>query len=300
MIGLSRNFQAPSSLSHPASLKQLAEAAAYYESWTPGQSAFHEFTRYKQEDVRHALFLMSNGKCAYCEMRIEKGTFEIEHYRPKGRVSGCDHPGYWWLALEWTNLLPTCPACNKGFRQHVVTADMSIEEVESLHAQPRHEIHGKASQFPVLNSRLNPPMDDHFEEGPLLIDPTRTDPEPELKWRSDCSFSVVEPADTDTGPSLSGAATIACVALNRVDLVVNRTQVLRWLKTQRIRIMDALEATAGSGISREAMVAAIEKAKLVISIIEDAGESNQEFSGMVRSFLQDLKVEFEQMVLSRE
>lgn len=67
-------------------------------------------------------------KCAYCE------TFEVghiddaEHFRPKGQVrtkSGIVktfhvdgtteiiHPGYFWLAYRWENLLPSCNTCNR-------------------------------------------------------------------------------------------------------------------------------------------------------------------------------------------
>jgi hypothetical protein len=28
-----------------------------------------------------------------------------------------EHPGYYWLAYEWTNLLPSCYDCN-SFRRH--------------------------------------------------------------------------------------------------------------------------------------------------------------------------------------
>ena len=64
------------------------------------------------------------GKCAYCEDRIvSTQPGDIEHYRPKGCVTNEDgsrvmvdanggkkvpHPGYYWLAYEWTNLLYAC------------------------------------------------------------------------------------------------------------------------------------------------------------------------------------------------
>lgn len=65
-------------------------------------------------------------KCAYCE-RIYK--MDVEHYRPKGEVcdennrpikvpglvagAQVDHPGYYWLCYEWSNLLPSCITCNR-------------------------------------------------------------------------------------------------------------------------------------------------------------------------------------------
>jgi hypothetical protein len=80
-----------------------------------------------------------NEKCAYCETPVVRATFHGEHFRPKGRVqfrdldqkklkrgltrqdwhpdapsrlSDVDHPGYFWLAYNWKNLLPSCEFCN--------------------------------------------------------------------------------------------------------------------------------------------------------------------------------------------
>lgn len=291
MIRVDRNEPCPPSLLAAATLNQTQAASDYYDTWVVGQPAFVEFTRYKEIDVQQALRRIFAWKCAYCERQLEKGSFEVEHYRPKGGVEGCDHTGYWWLALEWTNLLPTCAACNKGLLQHVVTADMQLAEVEALQAKRPTESHGKAMQFPVSGIRLFARSNDHFAEGPLLIDPTRTDPEPELKWRSDCVFSVVEPTTTAAGPSAMGAATIKCVALNRVDLVENRTQVLERLRMQRIQIMKEIEK-AVVGADPAAVAAAINVAVLRIDDMKLSGKPNQPFAGMVRAFVRSFATEF--------
>lgn len=74
------------------------------------------------------------NKCSYCETANPiRWPVEVEHYRPKGDVgyrSGdgaiakartkdaadqdIDHPGYFWLAYNWKNLLPCCKRCNSG------------------------------------------------------------------------------------------------------------------------------------------------------------------------------------------
>lgn len=298
MIRVDRTEPCPPSLLTAATLQQAQDAATYYDTWVAGQAAFVEFTRYKENDVQQALRRMFGWKCAYCERQLEKGAFEVEHYRPKGGVDGCDHPGYWWLALEWTNLLPTCAACNKGLLQHIVTADMQLAEVEALQAKRPTDLHGKRTQFPVSLPRLTAQSHDHFAEGPLLIDPTRTNPEPELRWRSDCVFSVVEPADTAGGPSAMGAATIKCVALNRIDLVENRTQVLERLRTQRIQIMDALEK-AVAGADPATIAAAIQTAVLRIGDMKLSGQVNQPYAGMVRAFVRAFRTEFQSWAAAR-
>jgi hypothetical protein len=67
-----------------------------------------------------------HNKCAYCETPVSRSVFHAEHYRPKGRVTAnegkvkitdeegkeLEHPGYFWLAFHWKNLLPSCTLCN--------------------------------------------------------------------------------------------------------------------------------------------------------------------------------------------
>ena len=56
-----------------------------------------------------------HGKCAYCESEFESVAWgDVEHYRPKRKVTGEVHPGYYWLAYEPSNLMPSCQRCNQG------------------------------------------------------------------------------------------------------------------------------------------------------------------------------------------
>jgi 5-methylcytosine-specific restriction endonuclease McrA len=101
---------------------------------------------YKRKSIKDDYFIAAGppfyGKCAYCEAPIrDYQPGDVEHFRPKAGVSdengqavflfdeegqvqvGADgkpveHPGYYWLAYEWTNLLPACAKCNQtGVRQ---------------------------------------------------------------------------------------------------------------------------------------------------------------------------------------
>lgn len=291
MIFVNRTKKCPESLLSEPTLSQAKQASDYYQTWKPGDPAFEEFTHYKGYDVQQALRRDFNWKCAYCESPLEKGSFGVEHYRPKGGVAGCDHPGYWWLAFEWSNLLPTCRPCNQGLLQHIVTADMDVTAVEAFQAVSPAENHGKATQFPVSGVRFTAAFDDHFAEGPLLLDPTRSNPEPELHWRSDSVFSVVEAAETDTGVSDAGGETIKCVALKRLDLVQNRTRLLERLRTQRIQIMDALDQ-ANATANREKQIFAIEIAKIRIADMRLSSDAKQPYAGMVRAFMSKFTAEF--------
>jgi len=104
-----------------------------------------------------------DGKCAYCEGETEiVAVGDGEHWRPKGAVTKLDgetvrdaegvaHPGYYWLAYEWRNLLPACERCNRG--------------------------HGKGTRFPIKGAYIFAPDEvgsyEKMEarEEPLLLHP---------------------------------------------------------------------------------------------------------------------------------
>src|SRR5262249_10068634 len=119
---------------------------------------------YKEQ--REAIFEAYYKKCAYCEGHfrlVESG--DVEHFRPKGAVKEgpgrfayvgvgkgrTKHPGYYWLAYEPTNLLPSCSLCNRS---------------------------GKGNRFPVEGFRAEKPGQEK-REVPLLLHPGvgREDPE---------------------------------------------------------------------------------------------------------------------------
>ncbi len=112
-----------------------------------------------------------NGKCAYCESKREENSpVYVEHYRPKGGVRDMDnnrimvqnenkeelpHPGYYWLAYNWQNFLPTCWACNTW--------------------QEKLQI-GKGQRFPVDGMHATE-VGTEDQETPLLINPMYVDPD---------------------------------------------------------------------------------------------------------------------------
>lgn len=111
-------------------------------------------TLWSDRKVKNFLYESQHGKCCYCERkRDEKRDSDVEHFRPKTEVEGAeDHPGYWWLAYSWENLLIACKTCNEEY---------------------------KKSKFPLKpgskraceeNSALD-------EEKPILINPLEEDPE---------------------------------------------------------------------------------------------------------------------------
>lgn len=140
------------------------------------EGASHEVTEhYKHDDVRMALEELFYDKCAYCESSLTAtASWDIEHYRPKGRVAErADHPGYYWLAYEWTNLLPACEFCNQRRKDAPRYGDP-----QPLPAQ------GKFDQFPLAGEtqRAMSPDSDLDQEAPLLLNPCEDQPEQHLVY----------------------------------------------------------------------------------------------------------------------
>jgi hypothetical protein len=135
---------------------------------------------YKEQKA--ALFAQDRnyyGKCAYCETLITANQpGDVEHYRPKGRITdssnrrvlikdaaGVDvpHPGYYWLAYDFANLLPGCMDCNRPSSGN--SGGVLI---------------GKWDQFPVNGMHATNPGEE-MQEDPLIINPINDDPENHLE-----------------------------------------------------------------------------------------------------------------------
>lgn len=155
--------------------------------------------------VRNKLRSLYYQKCAYCESKEFKP--EVEHYRPKGDVTGdSTHLGYYWLCYEWSNLLPACHNCNTGT--------------------------GKMNQFPIVGKRVyspsfnttdeldlekckayNSPL---IDEQPLLFHPEIDHPE---------KFFKFDQLGNIEGIGNRGINTVKICELDRQQLITNRKKV---------------------------------------------------------------------------
>ncbi|WP_242416440.1 hypothetical protein [Sphingomonas panni] len=224
-------------------LERLRGARHYFRK-TPGIAGFkaYEYVAYRHPSVARALAEMFEDKCAYCETSVAgTGTARIEHFRPKGGALDVpDHPGYWWLAHDWENLLPSCASCNEGRRFAVLTEMVSLEEFKRLLRRRAERSVGKMNHFPIAGVRAMTRKGDLSAEDPLLIDPARRDPTNHLTWRLDGEQSLVEARPVPGGRCPRGAESIRTFALNRVLLVKERTQLLNELRYQREQILEDL------------------------------------------------------------
>lgn len=255
----------PSSLLTPgrAGAKELTRAITHY---IPRDAKAFNFQSYKGDDVRHCLETLFHGKCAYCESRYDiSGPVDIEHFRPKAGIDNVPgHRGYWWLAGEWTNLLPSCLDCNRRRYQPTPEEFASLSGVLEANKKGFASIKtGKETCFPIadkgvrMQDRPMPEVANSALEAELalLLDPCRDDPGEHLRFHidRDAPLGIIYPVRNDglrlpilpeasnevgdvenaarrAGISVRGAVSIQIYGLNRLALIQERTRLLRRLE----------------------------------------------------------------------
>jgi 5-methylcytosine-specific restriction endonuclease McrA len=136
---------------------------------------------YKKKEIKQKYYISIDGpfsgKCAYCETPIPTGQYgDMEHFRPKNAVTDengktieieneqgqtIPHPGYYWLAYDWKNLLPACEKCNRP--------------------NPGDATIGKHNKFPITNGHHASAPGEEKNEQPLLLNPLLDDPEDHIE-----------------------------------------------------------------------------------------------------------------------
>ncbi|MBB4095665.1 hypothetical protein HGG72_18255 [Ochrobactrum pecoris] len=249
-----------------------------------------KFSAYSDNTVRDALQDLFHNKCAYCESKIAGSQdTDIEHYRPKGRVtdainSGVDHPGYWWLAMDWSNLVLACMHCNQRRRQLIYTPGMTEEQIVTLIESNKTVTVGKLDAFPTANSTwVTDYMQDIETEQPLLIDPTRVDPEVHLDWIVNENLSTVRARDG----SCIGQTSIDIYALNRRRLTEDRMSKLLFLQWTGNRALEELNSAVNEEDDTIANIR--EKSALdYLDIVRLHCAPDQPYAGMARAYLAHL------------
>jgi hypothetical protein len=242
-----------------AASRELVKFRQHFNA--PGDKA-PTFTVYKSDSVKKHLDELFHGKCAYCEsFYASTAPVDVEHYRPKGAVHEDEaHPGYWWLGMDWENLLPSCIDCNRKRKQSMPKLSAKLLTLQEEQRGFSHGVlisSGKKDSFPVLGTRAMTEASSILDEYPLLLDPCRDNPNEHLRFHIDRSnlISLVVPqlhAGTDLpvmavngadetiqavidealelGLSLRGVVSIHVYGLNRLGLVQERTRLLRQLE----------------------------------------------------------------------
>jgi len=190
--------------------------------------------RFREEiwaELKWHLFDLFYGKCAYCESKPKAVTSgDVEHYRPKGKVTGDanwngdpDHPGYYWLAYDINNLLPSCEECNRNF--------------------------GKMNRFPVIGEHARDEAS-IANEDPLLLNPY----DPTINPREHLTFTEIGKA-ASINNSAHGRASIEIYQLNRYGIGEPRKRAISEVRqdwsTFLLRLMSFTPIEVGQLLFKE-------------------------------------------------
>lgn len=278
----------------PLELSEMTERVARGEVIKSG-----DFKAYRRDDVRAALKEMFHGKCAYCECIVVSQTDgDVEHFRPKTGVSDAEkqqveHPGYWWLAMVWENLVLSCTYCNQWRSAHEIIPHglESEEELKEFLMNPPRSGAGKANSFPTEDNKwVLGPDDDLKREKPLLLNPVDVDPDEHLEWVMFKAAATVRPKDQ----SPVGEATCRILGLNRRQLAEHRRICLLEMREDRNNIIEDLnnwlEASDPADQARWEDRARRDIARLIWRT-----EADRPFAGMARAVLAHVQAEVEEM-----
>ncbi len=235
-----------------------------------------------------------NGKCAYCESKLARSSYHAEHFRPKGRVAikdpatqrsqlaktvdgqgrQIDHPGYFWLAYNWKNLLPSCEGCNTrrgkhdqlplaAGRSHLLLKRMTGAERDMLRGVPRAS--GTWRDHYYLD-----PDDLDVLERPLLLHPYRDEPREHLRFTE---FGLVH----EVNGSEKGMQSIGVY-----DLIDNKLNEER--REQQERAYNQFHAALGFYM-RQGMRQAIQRAH---EALEGFSSGKEAYSAAALDYVDDI------------
>lgn len=281
---------APASLtdSDGAGAKELTKARKYYKG---AFTKAYKFTAYKAFDVEISLRQLFHGKCAYCEAFFD-GTqpTDVEHFRPKGQIEDCPtHPGYWWLAMKWENLLPSCIDCNRRRGQTTATKGMTLEQLEQRFLKAASDQLGKKDAFPTEDDKwVQSETESTSIERPLLIDPSKVEPNDHIGWETNSQSNALAIA---LPKSTHGVASIHCYGLNRLGLVQARTALLNDLRVRALRIRTALDIAGRKAETSPEWQDLVDFASDLITDMKQLARPERPFSALVSAFVAGFEAE---------
>lgn len=139
-----------------ANLTQLdASNAAIAEVSEGNRRVFIDDHETECSALRGHLWGIGNMKCWYSEASLQECEGHVEHYRPKKKLAGAGHSGYWWRAFDWRNLRLAHPTVNRRKTDYLTG-----------------KLVGKGSYFPLRDeARRAQSRAEEANEEPILLDP---------------------------------------------------------------------------------------------------------------------------------
>jgi uncharacterized protein (TIGR02646 family) len=236
--------------------KGVAEMEMICKAFELGKTEF-EFDNaiYGHADVKSSLKTAQDGKCCFCESKIEHISYgDVEHYRPKaGWIQDkeeLNRPGYYWLAYDWDNLLLSCQICNQRYKKNF---------------------------FPLLDNtkRAFSHKVNIEEELPVFIKPDKDDPQKYIEFKEEIPF----PVNTDQ----RGQQTIEKLGLDRETLNERRREKLLLISDIYNFAKDIPVTTPE--IKKKAI-------DLIKRIALESTADNAEYAAMFRAFFKNNPIDF--------
>jgi uncharacterized protein (TIGR02646 family) len=222
-------------------------------------------------DLNGALSSLSGGKCWYCEAREKRSDKAVDHFRPKRQpVENVEHPGYWWLAFEWTNYRYSCTFCNSRRTDRAAGSSG-----------------GKHNHFPLLDesTRSFDEDGDLNLESPTLLDPVHNGDTVLLYFREDGHADSRYTENMHPILYKRAMASIDLYHLDHTDLLEARLELAREIK-ELVELGNTCYEQAGAGNQ-----AAARGCDFVVTKLRNMMGEGAEFSmavrDLIRGFLQD-------------
>jgi uncharacterized protein (TIGR02646 family) len=206
---------------------------------------------------------LSHSKCWYCEVKMPRADFHVDHHRPKNNIrnkDGTEEPGYWWLAFDHKNFRLACSYCN------------------CLHIGPDGITRGKSDQFPLHpnSQRASSPDSNPSDEMPFLLDPTNPT-DPSLLWFQDDGKACPIYSEAHGFIYERAEVTIEILNLNDVKIVEERKKLWNRCITLMKRGDEAfVQYQKASPTGRTQF-------EMVIQEIQELIQSSAEFSAAARA-----------------
>ncbi|MEZ9461552.1 hypothetical protein AB4178_07470 [Vibrio splendidus] len=230
---------------------------------TIGNKANFDFRAYESRNNKNSIRKVADECCGYCGIRITSQNYiEVEHYRPKNLllhrgnefllhktsnhtygISGTTSAkfGYYRLGNNYSNMLPSCSACNKGSGNSSIIIGKSIVHGIKF---------GKGNYFPILfknrrgiktDPRINSiEVKDISNEYSLLFNPYIDEPKklfryskPELVENIQI-IKIHAARDLNKNEKIKACVSINLLGLNRIGLCKDRMSIyIRLLSLKR-------------------------------------------------------------------
>jgi hypothetical protein len=222
-------------------------------------------------EIKDHLARISFDKCWYSEKRLAPSESEVDHFRPKSRVSKSKlpHKGYWWLAFAWENFRLAYSLVNKRRRD-----------------RREGNTQGKGCRFPLLDEDTRVPDSAPGStdgEAPELIDPCVMSDIRLLNYAIE-DGKVIEKFTTQEDATKSRRATtsIDLYHLNEGTLIRDRKE-LQVAISRRISEVERLTAKIEKNVQLKP-----DEEKRYQDLLNELGEcvnSSSQFSAFARACL---------------